>query len=130
MIDITRTANFSHQVAEYSETLASTYDSMKLDRMKARLYNMNRRLNENIATAKALNELKESDKIPDFSEKLKELGDLGTVRYSGRHFKEEPKPIIRITEPMIEFTNLLPEAQESQPQPIPVAKPPEPGKYT
>jgi hypothetical protein len=91
-VHIMRVSNFSKQISVYAEELTRLCESMKLDRISARLGEFNTKLDFQIKVGERVNSPETSEEISRASAALRNLADLCNSRYEARIFQEAVPP--------------------------------------
>ena len=88
-ITVLRSLNYNHLVEDFTDEIVTAYDSMKLPRIEIRLKAMSESFDNQLATAKNLNEYAKTDSLKILSEKIKQINEFSISQYENRAFKEE-----------------------------------------
>ena len=91
-ISILRSLNYTNIVSGLSDNLVSSYDSMKLPKMKTRMDNLNNSINKQLECVNAIQEFAKSNKVAQLDEMLKEIISYSEQKYENREFTSETQP--------------------------------------
>ena len=88
IIPIIRVTNITPIVQNYAESIQSSYDAMKIDRVQKRYDDISSKIDSQLDIAKQANELLGPESMNSFALQIKNLADFFETEYEKRTFLE------------------------------------------